>query len=306
MHISRRDCLSSMLAAALTSGAACTSTQKQRLEPKSGRLFEISLAEWSLHRALQAGTLTNLDFPLVAAREYGIRCVEYVNSFFKDRAHDDAYLAELNLRCQDAGVVNHLIMIDGEGALAAESESERLQAVENHRKWLDAARVLGCRSIRVNAAGTGASEDQAARAAASLVALAEMDTKLFVLVENHGGHSSNGAWLAGVMRRAAHSRVGTLPDFGNFRLQGDEWYDRYLGVSELMPFAKAVSAKSYAFDAQGACKETDYRRMLRIVADAGYRGWIGIEYEGDQHSEPEGIRLTKALLERVRGEMSRA
>jgi sugar phosphate isomerase/epimerase len=101
-----------------------------------------------------------------------------------------------------------------------------------------------------------------------------------------------------------HPRCGTLPDFGNFQVAEGEWYDRYQGVEELMPFAKAVSAKSHAFDDQGNERDTDYARMMRIVLDAGYRGWVGIEYEGDEVGEPEGIRATKTLLERVRGELA--
>ncbi|MFT5689540.1 MAG: L-ribulose-5-phosphate 3-epimerase [Planctomycetota bacterium] len=125
-----------------------------------------------------------------------------------------------------------------------------------------------------------------------------------VIVENHGGLSSNGAWLASVMRKADHPRVGTLPDFGNFRLQGDEWYDRYRGVRELMPYAKAVSAKSHDFDEAGNETGTDYRKMLPIVLDAGYRGFMGIEYEGGGLSEADGIMATKRLLETVRTELA--
>ncbi len=306
MQYTRRDWTKSALGLAAAAALGCTSTRKQPEPVPKGRLFDISLAQWSLHRALQSGSMTNLDFPMVAAREYDIRCIEYVNSFFKDKARDEEYLSELNLRCKDFGVQNHLIMIDGEGPLAEADQAAREQAIENHRRWIEAARVLGCSSIRVNAAGSGAAAEQQKWAAQSLVALAQMDSKIQVLVENHGGLSSDGAWLAGVMKLANHPRVGTLPDFGNFRLEGERWYDRYLGVRELMPFAKAVSAKSNDFDAQGNCIETDYRRMLPIVAAAGYRGFIGIEYEGGKHSEPEGIRMTKALLERVRSEMANA
>jgi sugar phosphate isomerase/epimerase len=269
-------------------------------------LFSISLAEWSLHRALQAGQMTNLDFPVVARRDHAIGAVEYVNSFFKDKARDQAYLKELNLRCADQGVESLLIMVDGEGPLAEPNPSARKQAIENHRRWIEAARTLGCHAIRVNAAGSGPAEEQQRCAADSLTELAEVDRSISVIVENHGGNSSNGAWLAGVMRLAAHPRVGTLPDFGNFHLGNDVWYDRYQGVRELMPFAKAVSAKSYDFDEHGDCKETDYRRMLRIVVAAGYHGFVGIEYEGTHHTEPEGIGLTKRLLERVRGELTNA
>lgn len=268
-------------------------------------LFKISLAEWSLHRALNAGELTNLDFPAVTRDDYGIDAVEYVNSFFKDKARDEAYLAQLKQRCDDNGVTSVLIMCDGEGALGDPDDAARTTAVENHYRWIEAAKFLGGHSIRVNAQSRGTPDEQQNLAADGLRRLTEFAAQhdMNVIVENHGGLSSNGAWLAGVMRAVDHPRCGTLPDFGNFRIGQDEWYDRYEGVAELMPFAKAVSAKSHDFDEAGNETGTDYVRMMRIVLDAGYRGYVGIEYEGGGLSEPEGIRATKALLERVRAEM---
>jgi len=268
--------------------------------------FRISLAEWSLHRALQGGHMTHLDFPKRARVDFGIEGCEYVNSFFKDKARDEAYLTQLDQRCRDVGVKSLLIMCDGEGALGDAGAAARAQAVENHQKWLDAAARLGCHSIRVNAAGDGERGEVARRVADSLVALADYagPLGLNVIVENHGGLSSDGSWLAGVMRLAANPRVGALPDFGNFSLGDGKEYDRYRGVEEMMPFAKAVSAKSHDFDEQGNCIETDYERMLRIVMAAGYHAWLGIEYEGNGLDEDTGIRRTKALLERVRTELS--
>jgi sugar phosphate isomerase/epimerase len=268
-------------------------------------MFEISLAEWSLHRALNAGELDNLDFPAVTRTDYGLEAVEYVNSFFKDKARDEVYLTDLKQRCDDHGVTSVLIMCDGEGALGDPDDAARTTAIENHYRWIEAARFLGCHSIRVNARSEGSPDEQQALAADGLRRLTEFAAQhdINVLVENHGGLSSNGAWLAGVMRMVDHPRCGTLPDFGNFRIAGDEWYDRYQGVTELMPFAKAVSAKSHDFDGDGNETGTDFFRMMRIVLDAGYRGYVGIEYEGRNLSEPEGIRATKALLERVRAEL---
>lgn len=274
-------------------------------------LFDISLAEWSLHRTLQSGAMTNLDFPLVARRDYGIDAVEYVNQFFMDRARDRAYLADLKSRAAGAGVRNVLIMCDREGNLGDPDAARRTQAVENHHKWVEAARFLGCHSIRVNAASQGSWDEQLARAADGLRRLAEFGDQhdINVIVENHGGLSSNGEWLAALIRRVDHPRAGTLPDFGNFRVSGgpnqqDVWYDRYKGVAELMPYAKGVSAKSHEFDAQGNEPLTDYRRMMRIVLDAGYRGHVGIEYEGSKLPEREGILATKRLLEVVRAELA--
>ena len=269
-------------------------------------LYRISLAEWSLHNALFAGRLDNLAFPGLARTEYGIEAVEYVNQFFKDKAEDMTYLRDLKGRADGHGVTSLLIMCDGEGALGDPDAAKRTMAVENHHRWVTAAAFLGCHSIRVNAQSSGTAEEQARLAADGLRRLTEFAAQhdINVIVENHGGLSSNGAWLAGVMKAVDHPRCGTLPDFGNFQVAEGEWYDRYQGVEELMPFAKAVSAKSHAFDDQGNERDTDYARMMRIVLDAGYRGWVGIEYEGDEVGEPEGIRATKTLLERVRGELA--
>ena len=268
-------------------------------------LFKISLAEWSLHRALFAKQLDHLDFAKTAKNDYGITAVEYVNQFFKDKATDRSYLGEMKKRARDLGVESRLIMIDGEGALGDADESKRRQASENHYKWVEAAKFLGCKIIRVNAQSSGSYEEQLERAADGLRRLTEFGAshKIDVIVENHGGLSSNGAWLAAVIKKVNHPRCGTLPDFGNFNLGDGKEYDRYQGVREMMPYAKAVSAKSHDFDEQGNETKTDYKRMMQIVLDAGYRSYLGIEYEGNKLSEPDGIRATKRLLERVQREL---
>lgn len=265
-------------------------------------LFKISLAQWSLHRTLRAKEIDHLDFARVAKRDFGIEAIEYVNSFFKDKARDAAYLAEMNKRAADEGVTQYLIMCDGEGRLGDPDAALRATAVENHRKWLEAAKVLGCVTIRVNAASVGSFEEQQKLAADGLRKLTELAApmNLNVVVENHGGLSSDGKWLSGVMKMVDHPRCGTLPDFGNFYE-----YDRYQGVADLMPFAKAVSAKSHDFDEQGNESQKDYRRLMKTVLDAGYRSWVGIEYEGSKLPEREGIAKTKVLLERIRTEMSK-
>lgn len=262
--------------------------------------FSFSLAQWSLHRTLFAGELGPLDFP-AAARGLGFDAVEYVNQFFADKADNMLWLGELRRRAESEGVNSLLIMCDGEGRLGEPEADARGRAVANHDKWLDAAAYLGCHAIRVNADSEGGREEQERLAADGLRQLCERADPLglSVLVENHGGLSSDGGWLAGVMRRVDHPRIGTLPDFGNFHLRGGREYDRYRGVEELMPFARAVSAKSHAFDALGNETSTDYARMLRIVFDSGYRGYIGVEYEGPTHPEDEGIRLTLELLGRT-------
>ncbi len=269
-------------------------------------IFRISLAQWSLHRALRAGELDNLDFARVAAQDYGCEGLEYVNQFFADKAEDGAYLLEMRERAGDQGIPSLLIMCDGEGRLGDPDDAARTRAVENHYKWLDAAALLGCHAIRVNAASEGEFAEQQRLAADGLRRLCERGEEhdLSVIVENHGGLSSNGAWLAGVMELVDHPGCGTLPDFGNFRIAQGETYDNYRGVEELMPYAKAVSAKSYDFDDAGDETQLDYERLMRIVLDHGYRGYVGIEYEGSRLSEPDGILATKTLLERVREKVS--
>jgi hydroxypyruvate isomerase len=277
--------------------------------------FKISLAEWSLHKALHANELTNLDFPSLAKTEFGISAIEYVNQFFKDKAQDQEYLRELKSRCDDLDVTSVLIMVDNEGQLGDADAATRSTAVDNHKKWVEAAQFLGCHSIRVNAAGSGSREEVAAAATEGLRALSEFATDygINVIVENHGGYSSDGQWLASVIANTDMNNCGTLPDFGNFCIKREqkpeggslcvEEYDRYKGTEELMPFAKGVSAKSYDFDENGNCIETDYEKMLTIVKASGYTGYIGIEYEGSTLSEFDGIRATKALLERVGASM---
>jgi len=298
--------LSSNIIASCSPSTKSADGEKASVTSAGKLFFSISLAEWSLHKALKANEMTNLDFIKMARTEFGIGAVEYVNQFFKDKAQDKAYLAEMNKIAADNDVKNVLIMIDGEGSLGASDSAERTKAIENHYKWVEAAKELGCHSIRVNARGNGSFEEVAKNAVDGLGRLSEFakDYGIGVIVENHGGPSSNGEWLAGVMAQINMENCGTLPDFGNFcieRADGkciDE-YDRYKGVTELMPYAKGVSAKSHDFDSEGYEIHTDYAKMLGIVKAAGYTGHIGIEYEGSKLGEIEGIKATKALLERV-------
>ena len=263
-------------------------------------VFRISLAQWSLHQTLFSGKLDNLDFPRAAKQQFGIEAVEYVNQFFKDKPQDADYLADLAKRAADEGVTNVLIMCDGLGNLGDPDDKARTQAIEKHYPWVEAAKRLDCHSIRVNAGSKGTFEEQQKLAADGLGRLCEFAAQLDmnVIVENHGGLSSNGDWLAGVMKMVGRPNCGTLPDFGNFHD-----YDRYRGVEELMPFAKGVSAKSHEFDAEGNEVRTDYLKMMKIVVAAGYHGWVGVEYEGKGLPEAEGIRATIKLLERVRNEL---
>ena len=285
-------------------------------KPKS--LFQISLAQWSLHRALRnKNTLDNLDFAKFTKETFNIDAVEYVNQFFFDKAEDSVYLGEMKKRALGEGVKGLLIMVDREGRLGDPDAKKRTQAVENHYKWVTAAKFLGCHSIRVNAASAGEYDEHVRLAADGLRRLTEFAAKheINVIVENHGGLSSNGAWLAKVMKTVDHKRCGTLPDFGNFGIdrKNGVWYDRYKGTKELMPFAKAVSAKTYDFDEKRPFvtvdrrwkKETDFLKIMKIVLDAGYKGYVGIEYEGGNPNEVAGIKKSKELLLRCEAELAK-
>lgn len=310
--IDRRGFLKGTLAAGVCAGM--TSGARSHLaddpavgSPKPGKIgdFNISLAEWSLHKALFAKEIDNLDFPKIAREKYGINAVEFVNQFFKDKASDSQYLRDLKKRADDHGVTCVLIMIDGEGDLSSPEASERTKAVENHKKWVDAATALGCHSIRVNT-GDHYSPTDVANAAEACRALADygVERKINVICENHGGPSSDPDSLLALIKAVDCPRFGTLPDFGNFpEKDGKYAIDVYAAIARMMPFAKGVSAKSHDFDERDNETKLDYARLMKIVTDAGYHGHVGIEYEGSRLSEPEGIMATKRLLERVRGSM---
>lgn len=304
----RRGFLKSAALGVSAIGGATALSGCKTLNFGGGKLFDISLAQWSLNRQFFGGKIDALDFAKVSREEFDIDAIEYVNQFFKTKAKDEAYLADLKKRAADHGVKSLLIMVDGEGQLGHADSAERAKTVANHHKWVDAAKYLDCHSIRVNAGttGSGSFEEKQKLAADGLRQLSEYGAQqgLNVIVENHGGLSSDGSWLAGVMKLVNLENCGTLPDFGNFNVGGGKMYDRYKGVRELMPYAKAVSAKSHEFDEKGNEVKTDYLRMMKIVLDHGYNGYVGVEYEGSKVDAYQGIKLTKALLERVRDQLS--
>jgi len=258
--------------------------------------FKISLAEWSFHRALEKGEMTNLDFPKIAKTKYNLDAVEYVSSFFKGKSEDTQYLTSLKDSCTKYGVKSLLIMIDGEGNLADTSAAARQKAVENHYKWVKAAQFLGCHSIRVNAGGRGTMGQMQAAAIDGLGKLADYAAGfgINVIVENHGGNSSIGRWLVEIMKAVNKPNIGTLPDLGNFYE-----YDRYQGVKDMMPFAKGVSGKTHDFDQDGNETVIDYPKMMKIIADSGFKGYIDVEYEGMKLSEADGVKASIALVNKV-------
>jgi sugar phosphate isomerase/epimerase len=279
--------------------------------------FKLSLAQWSLHKAiLESKTLSPLDFAQ-KAKSLGFEAVEYVNQLYTaelEKQSLEKLIANLKKRSKDQGIKNVLIMIDNEGELAALKKADRDDAIGKHSKWVDAASELGCHAIRVNLFGTGAEHDfdiwkeTSADGLGRLAHYAEK-SNINVIVENHGGLSSDAAKLTEVIKAINLKNCGTLPDFGNFcvkREGGERWgapcideYDKYKGVLELMPFAHGVSAKTFDFDANGNETTIDYSRMLTIVKEAGYKGHIGVEYEGSRLSEEDGIKATRDLLLKI-------
>jgi L-ribulose-5-phosphate 3-epimerase len=285
---------SSLAAAAIVTSPRLFAAK--RTEP----LFKISLAQWTINKDLRSGKIDNLDFAKVA-HDHGIFAVEYVNQFFMDKAKDRAYLGEMKKRAADLGVTNVLIMCDLEGNIGDPDTKKRDRTVDNHRKWIDAAKVLGCHSIRVNAGSSGTWAEQVVLAADGLAKLTRFgaDQGVNVIVENHGGLSSNADWLAEVISKVDHSYCGTLPDTGNFRIKDGETYDSYRGVKKLMKWAKGVSVKDKAWDDKGNETPLDFTRMMRIVLDAGYHGHCGIEFGGYA-----GLNRSREMLERAREELS--
>ena len=295
---------------ASSAGAACGLSLRVLELPKAWAQapehepFKISLAEWSLNKTIRAGKMTNLDFPRVAKQEFGIDCIEFVDQFFANKAKDTKYLEELEQRAQDEGVSIGLIVIDTTGRLGAGDKKKRDRAVDKTFAWIDAAKFLGCHTVRINAHGDGTADEQRAQIAEGCTRLAEYAAKrsINIVIENHGGLSSDPAWLVSVMEAVGKPNFGTLPDFGNFPPE----VNRYDAVEMLMPYAKAVSAKANEFTPEGLVKETDFFRMMRIVRDGGYAGHVGVESgTATQEGEADAIRMTRDLLKRIREEQKR-
>jgi sugar phosphate isomerase/epimerase len=310
--LNRREFLTIAGASAVT---AAGSLGSPRPANAADPLYKISLAEWSINRPLFGGQMQHLDFAKIA-KSVGIGAIEYVNQFFKDKAKDMTFLREMNTRAQGEGVTQVLIMCDGEGNLGDPDAAKRQASVENHYKWVEAGKVLGCHTIRVNGYSSGTPDEQMKLVSDGMRKLCEFaDTHAInVVIENHGGLSSNGKWLVQTIKMVKHPRAGTLPDFGNFRIAGPsrnnpdvkvESYDSYVGVAEMMPLAKGVSVKPRVWDFNGNSSDIDLLKMMKIVVDAGYRGHVGIEH-GPEGKELEGVAQLRQQLEAVRDQLSAA
>lgn len=269
---------------------------------------KISLAQWSLNRAIRKGELSPLDFAAITKNSFGLDAVEYVNSFYADQKFNKAFWTDMKNRAEGEGVKSLLIMVDAEGELGDADEAKRLLAVDHHKEWVEIAANLGCHSIRVNAFGAEDRNTIKAALVDGLGRLCEHGAKsdINITIENHGLYSSDAAFIVGVIKEINHPNMGTLPDFGNWCTSA-KWggthddscetvYDQALGVKEFMPYAKGVSAKTYDFNSAGGQDRIDYPGLLQIVKDHDYEGYIGIEYEGESHSETEGIKATEQLI----------
>ena len=299
------------LSAVATAGIATSVFPNTNFMKLNSSKFKISLAQWSLHKAIKSGKLSPLDFAK-KARSFDIDGIEFVSGLYTNhtdilkRMSMDNLAKELIKRSDDYGIDNVLIMIDSQGHLATSNKSKMSEAINNHKRWIDFAARIGCKTMRVNLNGEKNKDkwiEYSSKSLTQLCLIAKKD-KINIIVENHGGLSSNASYLAKVMKNVNLDNCGTLPDFGNFCVKGspkncNEWYDKYVGVEELMPYAHAVSAKSYHFDENGDETTIDFKQMMDIVKKAGYKGYVGIEYEGNKLSEDEGIIATKKLLEKL-------
>lgn len=309
--MNRRSFFRNFSAASLAVASSPTFAMREVRSQTWGKPLKLSLAQWSLHRSFWDGKLKAKDFAGIAKTDFGIDAVEYVNGFYKEYGQDTRFWKDMRRSADAAGVKSLLIMVDGEGDLGSPHEADRIKAVENHYKWIDAAQILGCHSVRVNAFGHGSREQLRGALVDGLGQLADYGSRsgINVLVENHGLHTSDAAFIMGIIRSVGNPSLGTLPDFGNWCL-GTEWgstqgdkcvtaYDGNAGLAEMLPLAKGVSAKSYGFDNRGMETSIDYPTLLKMVYDSGFEGYIGIEFEGDGLSEAEGIKATKALIQKV-------
>lgn len=295
MSLSRRRFLAASLASCLAcrAGRRIASGQDQRV-------FKISLSENSLRRRLTDKSVDHLDFAEIARNEFGIDAVEYVSSCFSARVDEAGYLQEMNKRAAEHSVRQLRIELDDQGDLVENDPDQRQQVVRNYRRWIDAAKTLGCYAI---GARIGKSDDPQAAFAGAKEALAEItryaeSQRILVLITNNGPPACRPQWLVDLIEAVGGTHLGTQPDFESY-----QEIDRYAGMKRLLPWAKGISATARTFGADGNELETDYFRMMKIVLDSGYRGHITIDYRGESLDEYAGIGAAKALLGRVQEQM---
>lgn len=264
-------------------------------EEKEAQWLQISLQQYSFNGMLRSKKLAPLDYPKFAVEKTGIKALEYFNGFFEDKINSAKFLAELKNRCGDLGVENQLILCRSDLALDSADAGQRKGAAALLSRWGAFAKELGCHSIRVDCRSKGNREDVKKQAVDGLHQLCDLlePMKMNAIVENHGNWSSKGDWVKEVMESVKRDNCGTLPDFGNFK-----GYDKYQGVKDMLPWAKAICAKVHKIKPDGEAAQTDFERMLKIVKEGGFRGYVGIEFEGG--ADPvAGVLGTKRLIEKT-------
>ena len=293
--VTRREFIGSTIAAGALAGAGNMSLPGKAAAADRPTKDDISLAAWSLVREFREGKWKNLDLPRICREDFGINGLEFVNSFFE--LPTERYLNQLKKNAAEHGVTLVLIMVDGEGNMSAMEKKERMQAALNHRKWVDIAASLGCHAIRCNVGGPSKDYDQDTmkRAADSFGNLVEYASQypLNVILENHGGASSNPDMMIGLMKAINSPNFGTLPDFGNIYE-----FDRYESIRKLVAYAKGISVKT-KFKPNGTHPDYDLEKLLKICMEEGYHGFYGIEQESPDANSWQAVRWSKAVIDRV-------
>ena len=293
--------------------------------------MDIGLQMYSFAPLIMQGKFDLLGFPDLVKNTYGINGAEYWSIPFMGRENDRDFLNDLKRRSDDNGVDNLIILVDdidiktmqSGPSLASSNKNDRDTAIDYHKKWVDVAKNIGCHSIRINLRSEEENDqkilENSSESISKLIEFSKQDI-ISIVIENHGGITGDADWLVSLMKNVDSKHLGTLPDFGtynfcikrgNLNFQSlsencEDQYDKYLGVKKLMPYAKGVSAKSHEFDKDGEELSTNYSRMIKIISESNYKGYITIEYEGAMKgmfggegtylSPHEGILATKKLI----------
>ena len=293
--------------------------------------LDIGLQMYSFAPLIMQGKFDLLGFPDLVKNTYGINGAEYWSIPFMGRENDKDFLNDIKRRSDDNGVDNLIILVDdidiktmqSGPSLASSNKNDRDTAIDYHKKWIDVAKEIGCHSIRVNLKSDESDNkkilDNSSESISRLIEFSKQDN-ISIVIENHGGITADADWLVSLIKNVDNKYVGTLPDFGDYNFCVDRGalnfddigkvcknqYDKYLGVKKLMPYAKGVSAKSHEFGKDGEELSTNYSRMIKIISESNYKGYITIEYEGAMmgmfggegtYLNPhEGILATKKLI----------
>ena len=299
----------------------------------SKKNLDIALQVYSFAPELLQGKFQILDFPRIIRNDYNISGAEYWSIAFLGKEKDNEFIKSLRNNSKEFGVDNLIILVDNIDiqtmksgpSLASSIKTERDSAIDFHKQWVEVAKEIGCHSIRVNLRSKEDDNkkilDNSSKSLHELIEFSK-NYKINIVVENHGGITGDADWMVDLMENINSKYLGTLPDFGSSNfcvnkgeldLEGitnrcENQYDKYDGVKKLMPYAKGVSAKSHNFNEEGEELSTDFSRMIKIISESDYDGYITIEYEGaimsmygqgeNYLNSNEGIIATKKLIEK--------